>query len=136
MRRLFLLTMSLFLGVASVAAVVAIYSLNPSAVSRATSGSGEVEVARRYYEAVNHMIATGDPAPLQEVLGNDMIEIDSPGAGFGGREGIEQYLGFLHAAAPDTLIEPASIADDRGQLFVHLSVVREPATTMLGIALD
>jgi hypothetical protein len=65
-----------------------------------------------------------------------MIEIDSPGAGFGGREGIEQYLGFLHAAAPDTLIEPASIADDRGQLFVHLSVVREPATTMLGIALD
>jgi hypothetical protein len=113
-----------------------LYTLAPSPEIRTSDVSAGVEIARRYYDAINHMIASGDSTPLYEVVDSEMIELDPPGAGFDGREGTARYLRFLHATAPDTRIEPASITEHRGQVIVHVSVRHLTPSTMLGIALD
>jgi predicted SnoaL-like aldol condensation-catalyzing enzyme len=58
------------------------------------------EVVDRFYAAVNETIATGDPAPVQQVVAPHFVE-EHPLPGVRpGRAGLEEYLLTLHRSVP------------------------------------
>jgi hypothetical protein len=136
MPRPLLLLITAVLGIASIAAALAAASLSPGAISNASTDSDGTEAVLRYYDAVNHMIATGDPGPLREAVDREMLDLEAPDSRPAGREGIEDHLSFLHAAVPDARIEPDSMVGDVTQITAHPTVLSGTGATLLGFSLD
>jgi hypothetical protein len=101
MHRPLLLMAVIVLALASLAVARLSASLESAPVTR-TASARDVSTVLQYYDAVNEMIATGDPAPLREVLHADITEAGSPGAGPAGHGSLEGNLNWLNAIAPDT----------------------------------
>lgn len=86
----------------------------PAPAPRSIPTAG-LEVVARFYAAVNHAIATGDPSALHAVVAPDFVERDPlPGVG-PDRAGLEEYLDALWAGAPGTRLvaEEVVVAGDR-----------------------
>ena len=114
MRRIVLLGISTILiasGVGSVAAAL----LLPSWPAPAIVATGSADTVGRFYAAANDVIATGDPAPIREVVPPDFVDADPLPGVAPGRAGLEAYLMGLHAANPETRLEAEEViaAGDR-----------------------
>ncbi len=72
-------------------------------------------VVERFYAAVNHAIATGDPTSLDAILSPDYAERDGTGELVPGREPLERSLQALHETAPGLrLAAEAIVAEEPG----------------------
>jgi hypothetical protein len=131
MHRPLLLLTTMILGVATIAVTMVSASLQ-SPASLDASHSGDVTIILRYYDAVNEMIATGDPTALRDVVHPEMIDLDPPPAELAGREGIEGYLGNLHSVGPDIRIEPGTVAANGERVVAQLVVGEGSSSLPLG----
>jgi SnoaL-like protein len=134
MHRPWLFVAVLVLAASSVGVAGLSASLDPAPASRTSSSSG-VFTVRRYYEAANELIATGDPAALKEIFHPAMIDHSPPPAGPGGYGGIEGYLTYLHAIDPNIRLEPGAVVDDGQQIVAEVTVVATSLFLPLGLAL-
>ncbi|CAN5767169.1 hypothetical protein BH20CHL4_BH20CHL4_09080 [soil metagenome] len=135
MHRPILLLATFFLGIASIAATVVATSLERPA-SSGMLPVHNVSTVLRYYDAVNAMIATGDPTALREVVHPEMMDTTAPLAGPEGREGIEAYLSHLHATMPDTRLVAGPVAGDAAQVIAQVRVIRASPSLSLGFSMD
>jgi hypothetical protein len=135
MRQPILLLMTGLLAAASIAiALMASRLERPPATE--TTDSASVLAVFRFYEAVNEMISTGDPAPLRQVVHPDLHDLDTPLAGFAGRGAIEGYLSYLHAAVPEMRIEPELVLGDGAEVMAVAAVTHDTSSLPLGFLLD
>ena len=114
MRRLVFVGISTILLVSGVGSVAAALLL-PSGPAPAIVATGSAETVRRFYAAANNVIATGDPAPIREVVSPQFVDADPLPGVPPGRSGLEAYLLGLHAAEPETRLEAEEViaAGDR-----------------------
>jgi hypothetical protein len=94
-------------------------------------------VVDRFYAAVNETIATGDPAPVQQVVAPHFVE-EHPLPGVRpGRAGLEEYLVALHRSVPGLRLVPEIIvaAADRVVTRVEMQVdqVSDPLSGAGGV---
>jgi predicted ester cyclase len=66
--------------------------------------AGNADAVRRFYDAVNGALLTGDVAPLDALLAADFVEHDARPGQSGDRAGLAGYLRALHRAAPKLVI--------------------------------
>jgi hypothetical protein len=132
-RPLLILSVSL-LAIASLAIVTLAASLEPTPVARTASGR-DVSTVLRYYDAVNEMIATGDPGPLRNVLHVDFTR-GTPETESNSFDSLEAYVTWLHAIAPDTRLVAGPVAGDGEQVIAQVSVTTSASSLPLGFALS
>ena len=135
MQRPLLLLAIIILGIGSILASIASISLAGDGPSRATTGAQEMSVLR-YYEAVNSMVATGNPSALREILHPEMQDINLTTSVEGTRADIEAHVAFLHEIAPDAILAPDLVSSDGTRVQVYVEVRRDSASSALGFAFD
>jgi len=133
MHRPLLLLTTMILGVAAIAVTVFSASLQPPSPIEA-SDSADVTTVLSYYDAVNKMIATGDPTDLRDVVHPEMIDLIPPPSGPAGREGIEHYLGYLHTVAPEARVEAGPVTGTSGRAIAQVAVRQRSSLLPLGFA--
>jgi predicted SnoaL-like aldol condensation-catalyzing enzyme len=91
---------------------------------------------QRFYTAVNTAIATGNTAPLRAAVAPHFVDQEPLPGVRSGRDGLEEYVALLHAAAPETRLAAETVAavDDRAVVRVAVQTVRaaEPTLATLG----
>jgi hypothetical protein len=131
MHRPLLYVAVLLLAVSSVAVAGLSASFDEAPVSQAATSHG-VSTVRRYYEAANELIATGDPAGLRQVLHPAMSDQNPPAPGPDGIVGIEGYLHYLHTIDPRIRLEPIAVVDHGQQIVAEVAVKAAPVSLPLG----
>jgi hypothetical protein len=131
MHRPLLYVAVLLLAVSSVAIAGLSASFGEAPVSHASTPHG-VSTVRRYYEAVNELIATGDPTELRQILHSEMNDHSPPAVGPDGSAGLEGYLHYLHKIDPGIRIEPTTVVDDGQQTVAEVAVKAVPVSLPLG----
>lgn len=92
------------------------------------------DVVRRFYNAVNAALATGDLAPLKAVVAPDFVA-HAPRPGLPpNRAGLERELTALHGASPDLRLTAATVLADGDQVVSQVKETHAPAT-FLGLPL-
>lgn len=129
--------MTLMLGVVTIAVLAEFASIATSPVAIEAPGSRNRAVVERYYDAINQMIATGDPYELRQVIDPEAIDLEPAPDGLAGIEGLVRYLQSLRSVFPGIRIEPA------GQVFqgpygimAQPAVVGYAAASLAGFAID
>jgi hypothetical protein len=135
MHRPLLLLSVVVLGIASLGMVSMATSLGRSPTTH-TPSARDVSTVLRYYDAVNEMIATGEPEPLRAVLHADLAAAGSPVAEQDAHGSLEGYLTWLHAIAPDTRLEPGPVASDGEQVVAQVSVSTSTSSLPLGFLVN
>ncbi len=138
MRRPLLLVASMLLGFASIAVALASFSLPSGRATFVPEVPAGAHAVTRYYQAVNHMIATGDPSPLREVVHPDAIDVEPPWTEevVGSFQRIEHYLMTLHHSMPDVRIDPEAITGEDSEMIALVQVSAPTPSVMLGFSLD
>lgn len=135
MHRPWLLLAIVILGIASVTASIASISLAGSTSSGALASSDSKPVGL-YYDAVNRLIATGDPSRLHDILHPDMRDIDLATGEDRSWTEIEARGWFLHEVAPGAILEPVVSSGDGGTVQAFVELRRPAMQSFLGLALD
>ena len=131
MHRPLLLATAFLVGLATIAVAFASYSLSAGRISQASMDPAAAASATRYYAAVNHMIATGDPSPLREAVHPEVIDTEPMTTGTSsGLSGIERYLTYLHRASPDVRVN-AELISGRASVVTALVHVRNPSPSKM-----
>jgi hypothetical protein len=133
MHRPLLLLATTLLVAASIAVTAVSATLTPLSNPNAPADARSIATVRRYYDAVNSMIATGDPGLLRDIISNELIEIDPPLAG---REDIEDYAAYLHRALPDTRLKAGPVTAHGAQVIARVTVQRNSDALPLGFMED
>ena len=83
-----LLLLTCLMGIASIMAAFGAMRIDRApAYTPAADSTGHATV-QRYYDAINHMLATGNPDKLRNVVSPRMLEGEPPPAGWAGRRNI------------------------------------------------
>ena len=120
MRRPIVLLATIILAVATAGVFTSAAWLMPVTTAEPTT-AGE-QVARRFYEAVNTAIATGDPAPLQAIVADDFVAGDSLLGIPTGRAGLEATLADLHATSPTIRLEIAALVASGDRVMARIDI--------------
>ena len=99
-------------------------SPDPPVVSRAAGSNGEANAAlvRRFYAAVNDVMRTGGPGPLDAVLAPTFVAHGlGPGADTD-RAGLRTYLATLHASFADLRLTVDDLVAGPDAVVVHVAV--------------
>jgi hypothetical protein len=134
--RLLTLSLTVFLGIASIAAAMASMTIESGPARDSAEDSASEAVIRRYYDAVNHMLATGDAVELRNVVSARMLDAEAPSPGWEGRDGLERHIAFVRAAVPGTWLEPVEVFAQNSTFIVRVAIRAEAAGVMLGFRLD
>jgi hypothetical protein len=135
MHRPLLLLSVIALSIASIGIASMAASLDSSPTTH-TASARDVSTVLRYYEAVNEIIATGDPASLRTVLHTDLTKAGSPVGEQDAHGSLEGYLTWLHEIAPDTRLAPGPVASDGEQVIAQVSVSTSTGSVPLGFSLS
>jgi hypothetical protein len=93
----------------------------PVARRSSAASTANVEVVRAFYDAANEVLATGDTAPLDELVAPDFVEHPAR-LGESGREGLAEALVWRHAVFPGLRLEVDDVraaGDDAVAVRVH-----------------
>jgi SnoaL-like protein len=135
MHRPILLLVTTLLGVSSILAAMASVSIE-SAATVTASVQEDITTVRRYYDALNDMIATGDPALLREVVHPELIDLEPPASGPEGLDAIEAHARYLHEVFPQARIEAESVAGNGAEVLARVVVHLDSPAMPLGFALE
>jgi hypothetical protein len=120
MHRPYLILVTTLLGVASLLFTGLAMSI-PDGGVEANDPLPAEQAVRRFYDAVNLQIRTGDPSELRDVLHPDFVD-QHPLPGFApGGEGLIEHVAALHTAAPDMEIAIESIVASGEDVFAAVS---------------
>lgn len=92
-------------------------------------------VVRAFYFAVNETIRSGDPAPLAEVVADELVVHGPAAAVVPDRAGLERYLASLHATSPDAEIQVEQVVVAGDQAIAYLAVHGGEQADVAGIPL-
>jgi hypothetical protein len=116
--------------------LTAAVSIRPAAPVSITSNDGTSRRAvERFYEAVNAVIATGDPGPLATVLAQDFAEPDEAGVLRPGRAPLERSLLALHATVPNLRLETEQVVGDGDRVVAIVRPRGVEGATVFGLTL-
>jgi hypothetical protein len=135
-QRPLLLLFACCLVAASILAALASMRIDRAPAYVPVSDSVGHVVVQRYYDAINHMLETGNPDELRNVVGPRMLEGEPPPAGWAGRDGLERHLAFVRAAVPHARIEPAAVFTRDATFIVQVAVRLDEPGAMLGFQID
>jgi predicted SnoaL-like aldol condensation-catalyzing enzyme len=110
----------------------------PTLTWRVTTDSGLEDrklVVRRFYDAANQAIATGDLTLLNAMVATDFVEHEPLPGLPPGRAGLVRYLTTLHATYPRLRLAVASLLAEGDQVVARVAVEGAPEGALLGIAL-
>ncbi|MEA2598864.1 MAG: SnoaL-like polyketide cyclase [Thermomicrobiales bacterium] len=133
MRRSLLLT-TVVLALATAGVLTSAAWLLPMDATVETPATGE-DVARRFYDAVNVAIATGEVAPLRAVVAPEFVATDALPPVRPGRAGLEAALADLHANSPALRLKPEAVVADGGRVMVRVAVAGDRGDGFLGVPL-
>lgn len=91
------------------------------------------QTALRFYDATNHAIATGDLAPLEALVGPDLLADGSGPAPT--QAGLARRLIALHATAPTLRLTATALAADGDHVVAKVEVERAEPVAVLGLRL-
>lgn len=93
-------------------------------------------VVDAYFGAVNHMIESGDPAPLRAVLGAEFLDVTLSGVETRGSADLERHIAFVRRVATEAYIEPQALFADGDTMLVRVTVVLPAPAGALGLSVD
>jgi hypothetical protein len=129
MYRPVLLLVTALLGLASLLLTGLAMSI-PNRSAEANDPLPAEQTVRRFYDAVNLQIRTGDPSALRDVLHPDFAD-EHPLPGFApGSEGLIEHVATLHAGAPAMAIAIESIVASGEEALATVSV-QDPGTRVI-----
>lgn len=117
MHRAHLFIATMLLGAASLAVAALAMSI-PHADVTASDSSSQGQVVRRFYDAVNLQIKTGDSTALLDILHPDFIDEHPLPRVSPGPEGLVEYVHSLHVQFPAASIEIESILAHEDEVVV------------------
>ena len=121
MHRIYLFAVTILLGIASLSvAVLAMSVQRPNAL--ANDSTNQEQIVRRFYDAVNVQINTGDSSDLVELLHPDFTDENPFPAVSSGSDGLVEYVDTLHADSPESRIEIETVVADDDQVIAVVSV--------------
>ncbi len=120
--------------------VLVILTLTLSAPARpvaaATSPAEAIATVRAFYAAANEVLRTGNPAPLDVVVGPDLVEhADRPGLP-SGQPGLVRYLSALRAAYPTLRFEVDDFLADNDQVSARVTATIDQGRSVLDQSAD
>jgi predicted ester cyclase len=110
-------------AVALLAAGIAV-TTRPAIAPATDRGAANVALVRRFYDAVNETLRSGDATSLDAVVAADLVEHPSALGGVAGREGLVRSLVSRRAAFPGLRLAVDDVrpaGPDRVVAFVHPS---------------
>ena len=102
----------------------------PQTAAEATEG-----VVRRFYDAANEAIATGDPAALEAVVAPGLLAPEPRPGAAPSWPGLVDRLAALHAAAPALRLEPEAVVAGEAEAMARVAVRGAGPGTFLGLPL-
>ncbi len=95
-------------------------------VAAGASPAEAVTAVRAFYAAVNEVLRTGNPTPLESVVAPALVEhADRPGLP-SGQVGLVRYLAALRAAYPTLRFEVDDLLADGGQVSARVTATSDP----------
>jgi hypothetical protein len=110
-------------------------SIQPAGPARAT-GAANLAAVRRFYDAVNDVIATGDAGSLTVVLSPDYREADDAGGLVPGRDPLERSLLALHETVPELRLQTMDLFGDGDRVLAVVRADEERGATTFGLTLN
>jgi predicted SnoaL-like aldol condensation-catalyzing enzyme len=93
--------------------------------------TGHADVVRRFYAAVNDVIATGTTSRLHAVVAPHFVEQALLPTEESGRSGLEAYLATLHAVDPRLQLVPEVVAASGDLVVVHVTAKKGSGEPLL-----
>ncbi|MBX3070841.1 MAG: nuclear transport factor 2 family protein [Thermomicrobiales bacterium] len=134
--RTLLIALALVLTVASSLLVLTSATIGQSDVNVVDSDPRLTSLVRRYYHAVNAMLATGDPSALRTVVSDDLLDLDTSAGNLPEQFTLEQHIAFVHSVAPDMRIEPVAIFTRGTTVLAQVAVLPRSNSTHFGLQVD
>jgi hypothetical protein len=134
--RALLIALALVLAVASSLLVLTSATIGQSEVNVVDSDPRLTSLVRRYYHAVNAMLATGDPSALRSVVSDDLLDLDTSAGNRPEQFTLEQHIAFVHSVAPDMRIEPIAVFTRGTTVLAQVAVLPRPNITHFGLQVD
>ena len=132
MGRPLLLSMTLLLTFASVGVIA--WGIHPMrSVSTASTPTANEATARRFYDAANRVIATGDVTALRAVVASTYVNTEPLPGATSDRNGLERTLLELHDTMPGIHLEIEDLLSDGSEVMARVAVVGERAVSAVGI---
>jgi len=91
--------------------------------------------ARRYYEAIDEVLRTGDPSALDSAVSADMVEHSALPGSTADRAGLGQYLVAVHAFAPGAHIRVTDLTAVGDQALATVTMEGLDEQAFLGASL-
>jgi predicted ester cyclase len=121
-------TILLATAVGSIAAA----TFMPAGPANALPATGSAETVRRFYAAVNDVIATGDPAAIHAVVAPHFFDAEPLPGVAPGIDGLAAYLTGLHAANPEMRLEVEEVVSAGDRVVARVGVRHAPEGAILG----
>ena len=89
--------------------------------------------ARRFYDAANRVIATGDVDTFRAVVSPDFVDTERLPGTTPGRSGLERALLDLHATIPGVRLEIDELVADGPEVMARIVIHGDRAASVLGV---
>lgn len=133
MRRTVSLPLVLVLSLTSAVALLrASAALRDPTVSSGIAAANE-SVVRRFYDAVNDAIRTGDAAGLDAVVAAELVDHGAAGGAASGRDELKARLARIHTAAPDMRLRVDAVATDGDTVIAAVTALAPARGELLGL---
>ncbi|MDP9370609.1 MAG: ester cyclase [Chloroflexota bacterium] len=128
--------LALATGAVLLGLAVTLSSSSARPVAASASPAEAVAAVRAFYAAANDVLRTGNPAPLDAVVGPDLVEHAARPGLPSGRSGLTHYLATLRAAYPTLRFEVDDLLVDNDQVSARVTATTDQGRSVLDRSAD